>query len=437
MRAGRVAVDPDQAREAFRNAVALAQGPLLRGFYLDSVSAARMHADDEVQVALQWLVKDALTTHELDCVVEDCRRLLALDELSEQNHLLAMRAWGRMGRPGAVERQCALWKRLAKDDLGGEPSPEFVECYELALIESRQLRDLSKSSPLAKSDSSLPTTVSDLVPITSTEPAQAGRPRTGLIVMAILLFSCIAVALLLANAKRGPSQVSASKVDFGKGWTNSKDLLVRFGQAYGNGYRGPRIENGALVMSEGFTGISSSVWWRQRVGIKGFASRFKFKVKNPPGNPGHLADGFALVLQDDGPDALGAGGMDLGCGGIVQSAAIFFDFHAPEAAQGPKGIYWGVSLHGASPIAGRFADVDFGPDTVFEASVAYDGEHTVRLKMTNLKTQKSDDLVLKRRLTSLFPDGLAYVGFTAGTGMGWSRVEILDWEFVSGQLLQK
>ncbi|MCK6633207.1 MAG: hypothetical protein L6Q31_12680, partial [Fimbriimonadaceae bacterium] len=122
---------------------------------------------------------------------------------------------------------------------------------------------------------------------------------------------------------------------------------------------------------------------------------------------------------------------------IAQSVAIYFDFNAPEAARGPKGIYWGVSLNGASPIAGRFADVDFEIDTEFEVAVTYDGEHRVGMRMKNLKTQKSDGIELKRWINSLSPDGLAYVGFTAGTGMGWSRVEILDWVFVSGQPPQK
>ncbi len=437
MRKGRSALEPDQARESFRNAVGLAQGPLLRGFYHDSVASARMHADDELQVALNWLVKDALSSNELDHVAEDCRRLLALDELSEQSHLLSMRAWGRLGRSSAVERQCAQWKRLAKDDLGLEPSLEFVEGYELALSESRQAPKLNKPSPLVKTESLLPKPVSDLVPLTASQPTSRRRPHSGWLALSVLLILSIAVAVLLANSRSGTPVPSASKVDFGKGWTSDRDLSVHFGQAYGKGFKGPRIENGVLVLSDGFTGISSSVWWRQRVNTRVFTSKFRFRAKNPPGNPGGLADGFAFVLQDDGLDALGAGGMDLGCGGIVQSAAVFFDFYAPEAAHGPKGIYWGVSLNGASPIAGRFADVDFEIDAEFEVTVTYDGEHTVQMHMRNLKSQKSDTIELKRRINSLFPDGLAYVGFTAGTGMGWSRVEILDWEFISGQLPQK
>jgi peptide-N4-(N-acetyl-beta-glucosaminyl)asparagine amidase len=50
--------------------------------------------------------------------------------------------------------------------------------------------------------------------------------------------------------------------------------------------------------------------------LKGIEIDFRFRITDGQGHPSNGADGFAFVIQSNGPDALGQGGCELGYGGL-------------------------------------------------------------------------------------------------------------------------
>ena len=103
--------------------------------------------------------------------------------------------------------------------------------------------------------------------------------------------------------------------------------------------------------------MAGAFWFeRKQIINAGFDTAFQFQLTEQGGlGPG--ADGFAFVLQNSGPQALGgrgsAGGFALGepqrygkGGGIPQSIAIFFDTFRNGEIQDPSDNYISVCAAG-------------------------------------------------------------------------------------------
>jgi len=175
--------------------------------------------------------------------------------------------------------------------------------------------------------------------------------------------------------------------------------------------------------------------------IGGFESGFEFQLTGQGGlGPG--ADGFAFVLQNSGPDALGspgsAGGFALGevqrygrLPGIPQSIAIFFDTFRNPDLQDPSDNYIAICT------AGTPRQMHWPPPRL-----AYTRKLPVRLKdgkahaariayRPPLLTVTLDGQAVLTSTVDLSPvvdrDGAAYVGFTASTGNGFENHDILTW----------
>jgi len=159
---------------------------------------------------------------------------------------------------------------------------------------------------------------------------------------------------------------------------------------------------------------------------------------------GEGADGFAFVLQNNGPGALAgrgsAGGFAFGDGsrnrnspGIPNSIAVFFDTFKNDDGRDPSDNYIAICTHG------KIRDMRWPPSRLGIARKLplrlKDGRpHDVRIvfkpPVMSVYLDDPEQPVLTAAV-DLSPvvsrDGAAYVGFTASTGGGFENHDILSW----------
>jgi hypothetical protein len=191
--------------------------------------------------------------------------------------------------------------------------------------------------------------------------------------------------------------------------------------------------NGALQLIDGHIGEASAIWLKRQLMVRGFTSTFRFKVSNPPDNPGILADGFTLAVQNDGPDALGGSGGSLGYAGVVRSFCLAIYFHRARNDQPLTKPTWGLSFGGHEPLETRALPLDIGDGHVFQVEFAFDGKDAFTAKMTEEDSARSASFKTRLPMGAIVKinNGAAWAGFTGGTGMGWSDLRILGWTFSS------
>ena len=236
---------------------------------------------------------------------------------------------------------------------------------------------------------------------------------------------------------------------------------------------------------------AGSVFYQKRVSvIRGFDTTFSFQItdhsrvctthvdpmvfqKTYKSCALHGGDGFAFVIHSDeaGTSAIGGDGQEMGYGGIRNSLAVEFDMWTNVNTEGSNDLFADhISIHSASTgintsksstMIGNWRPVDLA-----------DGqEHTVRVQYLPYVEEKyidsltANDLLLPylkdngegRRLGTLavfidegiqknkpilaiplnlsilldLPQSLAYIGFTASTGLKWENHDILRWQFHS------
>ncbi len=191
---------------------------------------------------------------------------------------------------------------------------------------------------------------------------------------------------------------------------------------------------------------SGAVWFREKQSVaSGFETTFQFKLTHQ-GGLGHGADGFAFVLQNSGPEALGglgsAGGFAVADRdyhhkgtAIPWSIAVFFDTYRNKVEGDPSANYIAFCTYG-KPSDMRWP----APRLAFTPSLS------VQLKDRNVHTAR---ILFQPPNLSIFLDdspapvlesvvdlsivvdrqGSAWVGFTASTGGGYENHDILNWSF--------
>ena len=209
------------------------------------------------------------------------------------------------------------------------------------------------------------------------------------------------------------------------------------------------INGEALRLTPAKPDRAGAAWFREKQPVAaGFDTTFQFRLTRQ-GGLGHGADGFAFVLQNAGPVALGGRGSAGGFAfndpqyrnreaAIPWSIAVFFDtFKNGGKADDPSDNYIGIFT------GGRPTDLLWpAPRLAFVPSLPIylrDGNaHTARLRFRPpYLTVYLDDLaepVLNTVVDmSIVMDleGAAYAGFTASTGGGYQNHEILNWSFLS------
>lgn len=165
-----------------------------------------------------------------------------------------------------------------------------------------------------------------------------------------------------------------------------------------------------------------------------FSSFFSFNISLPAGigdSDGAGADGLAFVVQTVANNVGGAGG-GIGYQGIDHSVGIEFDTYNNGGVDGNNGNHIGIDYNGDINSVARFNyPTRMNDGTTFFAWVDYNGatdDLEVRLSPTSARPV-APLLAQTVDLTTILGSTNAFVGFTAATGSGFGRHEILSWEF--------
>jgi len=184
---------------------------------------------------------------------------------------------------------------------------------------------------------------------------------------------------------------------------------------------------------------------KQPVG-SGFETTFQFQLTEQGGLAGG-ADGFAFVIQNSGPEALGGLGSAGGFAfpdpmyrsrsntAIPWSVAIFFDTFQNKNEKDPSDNYIAFCTYGGPRKqnwpAPRLAFTRNLPFQLKDKKV-----HTARIRfqppVLSVLLDESAAPVLAAAVdlsTVVDPRGSAWVGFTASTGWGHQNHDILNWSF--------
>ena len=159
-----------------------------------------------------------------------------------------------------------------------------------------------------------------------------------------------------------------------------------------------------------------------------FSTAFEFNITTDPGNP---TDGFAFLLQNDpqGVTAVGGAGQGSGYTGLSPSIAVLFRGRGPA--------FVGVVANGVDPLPGAPAGATTHPEGDFYnqnefAWIDYNPQTTllsVFLSPTSTKPAVADMSTVIDVVGTL--GSQAFVGFSAGTGLGTGDNDILSWSFDS------
>jgi hypothetical protein len=191
---------------------------------------------------------------------------------------------------------------------------------------------------------------------------------------------------------------------------------------------------------------SGAVWFREKQPVSsGFETTFQFQLTRQ-GGLGHGADGFAFVIQNSGPEALGGRGSAGGFAvsdpdyrhrekAIAWSIAVFFDTYRNKDAGDPSTNYVALCTYGKrDEMRWPAARLAFTPD--LPVGLKDRKVHTARIlfhpPVLSIYLDDSPVPVLQSvvDLSIVVDDeGRAWVGFTASTGGGYENHNILNWSF--------
>jgi hypothetical protein len=190
--------------------------------------------------------------------------------------------------------------------------------------------------------------------------------------------------------------------------------------------------------------LAGAIWFEQKQTVSaGFDTAFQFQLTGQGGlGPG--ADGFAFVIQNSGPEAVGgpgsAGGFALADpshygkrSGIPQSVAVFFDTIRNRETHDPSGNYIAICTAG-TPKDMRWPPSRLAYTRKLPISLK-DGEvHSVRIlfqpPIISVHLDGAEVLTSVVELATVVDaQGAAYLGFTASTGNGFENHDILNWSF--------
>jgi hypothetical protein len=158
-----------------------------------------------------------------------------------------------------------------------------------------------------------------------------------------------------------------------------------------------------------------------------------------PSDPG--ADGFAVVIQNEGLGALGQYGRGIGYDGIKRSIAVEFDTYHNPTVNDPNGNHIGVQSMGRLENTSRHtppANLAFTSDipamkadgTTYYAFVEYASKQ-LRVYFNDKPSFQRPVLVRDIDIDSLIElddQGRAWVGITSATGQSVEQHEVVRWE---------
>jgi hypothetical protein len=202
-----------------------------------------------------------------------------------------------------------------------------------------------------------------------------------------------------------------------------------------------RLEGEALRLTPSEPHLAGAAWLRDKqIAGNGFETEFEFRLSKA-GGLGGGADGFAFVLQNSGPSALGGtgsgGGFALGndgsVGAIPQSIAVFFDTYRNQEIGDPSNNFITICTAG-TPKELQWPPARLASSKKLAVNLKSRKAHTARViyQPPVLTVFLDGKRVLSTAVdlsTVLNPDGSAWIGFTASTGGGYENHDILRWSF--------
>jgi hypothetical protein len=162
-------------------------------------------------------------------------------------------------------------------------------------------------------------------------------------------------------------------------------------------------------------------------------------VEEVPSDPG--ADGVALVIQNEGPQAIGQYGRGIGYDGIKRSLAVEFDTYHNTPVNDPNGNHVGVQSMGRAENSSKHAppaNLAFSSNvlpmkadgTVYYAYLTYINKR-LSVYLNSRPSFQAPVLVRDIDIDSLIgldSNGRAWVGVTSATGRSMEQHEIVRWE---------
>lgn len=442
---------PTERSKLLREAIELSSGGLLPGFYHECFALEQNRVADARWNAIRFLALEAEQAGDLEGALWMARELVAADELNEEAACLAMRVLGGLGRPAEVKRQFEALRAALASELGTEPVPgtliardEAIQACQSSSGHSSSLLSMGSAGPES------PTPEVSL-PAGAEAPALVLPPRahasyqpwprraaafTGLAAgLAVLGGLGLHFSSGTTAPQRPPEPAfRTASFDYSGGFGSRADYSVSYRQDYGKGFAGPKIEGNELHLLDSHIGEASAIWFKRPAPITAFQATFRFKVTNPPYNPGILADGFSFTVQNDGLEAVGGSGGSIGYAGIGPSVGLAIMFHRATNDQPLTHPTWEIAVGGHPPLETSALPLAIGNGDPYRAELNYDGAGLMSASMIDERTGARAHIERKARLASYLrsdrPD--AWVGFTGATGMGFSDVRILGWKFDSG-----
>ena len=204
----------------------------------------------------------------------------------------------------------------------------------------------------------------------------------------------------------------------------------------------PTITSGALTITTAGAGEARAAFFNTPQSISSFTASFTFQMD--PTSSGSLgpSDGFAFVLQNDsrGTSAIGGGGAGLGYGlmnnnqppsgspvltAITPSAAAEFFL---RNGNGASNFETGGTI---DPNTGNaVGSVSLVSGDAIAVLLSYDGT-TLTETLTDLSTSQTYQTSYVENLASALGGNTAYIGFTGGTGGGYSTQTISNFTYSS------
>eukprot|EP01040_Poterioochromonas_malhamensis_P007147 gene7147-7718_t len=245
----------------------------------------------------------------------------------------------------------------------------------------------------------------------------------------------------------------------------------------------------ALRLTPSLARTSGAAWYRRKMNVReGFDTFIKFEISNPSQKCDRLddvntfcrsrgADGFAFVIQNAYPDALGNQGSGLGYEGIFGALAVEFDtyhnfdqmdYYENHVSVLTQGFRYNITANHSRSIATSNKIPDL-TDGIHQIRIKYDPRFDVNAALhpsfqttgwttwffgnadfpyggegdwgtgIGLLYVYVDDMYspvittpINLGATLSLEDGRAYVGLTASTGdQYWQAQDILEWQFTS------
>jgi len=161
---------------------------------------------------------------------------------------------------------------------------------------------------------------------------------------------------------------------------------------------------------------ASSVWANTRQSVmSGFDTTFQYHIGEGDG-----ADGFTFAIQNTDPTQVGAMGGGLGLNNLDKAFGVEFRTY----------IYQSVDYNFYTYNPGMPSTPDTNLRGDHSIRISYDGT-TLSTYIDNMSTPVLSSIIDLSRYVNT-TDGMAYVGFTSGTGGSTDNHNIKNWNFAGG-----